>query len=206
MQKRLPNHGLTKDQIKDLKVKQQEGEDIKTVPCNKYPKHEIPEHEQHLVHAWVAAKGFNSDTGERLDKGAVQSYYVDNFVRMQKEGAFDGKDVEVYHDPRIESKGGKPDNNNGNPLTLKIEDFRKEIVTKTAEEVADLLETENDKKKPRKGFVDAMESEIKSKRVAQIETMDDEALVLEYKTALGDDANEDATPEEIRAFLLSELD
>lgn len=111
--KRPQSHGLSHQQIENLKQDQMAGEAQK-VKANKNSEYEIPANEEHLVHVVIETKNFDTATGEKLSVPFVQSFYPLEFKRMEDQGAFSGKDVEVIHEPSDLKSVKVPEENKSN--------------------------------------------------------------------------------------------
>lgn len=90
--------------MEDLKIAQNEGT-VKAVNTNKPTNdYKIPENERHLLHAQLETPSFSPVTGERTSKPFVQSFYPEEFDKMEAEKHFAGMQVEILHDPRSDKK------------------------------------------------------------------------------------------------------
>lgn len=101
--KRLQSHKMSHQELKNLQLDQMSDVN-ETVTANKDSKFEIPVNEQHLVHVEIETPNYNQLTGQKTSVPFVQSFYPIEFARMEKDGAFAGKDVKVIHEPTAEKK------------------------------------------------------------------------------------------------------
>jgi len=89
---------MSHEQIEDLKQDQMSGVN-ETVTANKDSEYQIPKNEEHLVHVEIETPNYNQVTGEKTSVPFVQSFYPFEFAKMEKDGAFAGKDVKIIHQP-----------------------------------------------------------------------------------------------------------
>ncbi len=99
--KRLQSHGLTHQQIKDLKYDQM-NDNQEFTEANKNPNFVIPSCEEHLIHANIELKTYSPTTGDKTSVAKLQSFYPEEFNKMESQGAFIGYDVEIVHQPKTE--------------------------------------------------------------------------------------------------------
>ncbi len=97
------SHNMTVTEMEELKYKQQNGI-VETVKANKDSSYEIPEHEQHLIHAEIEIKQFDTASGAKTSIEKVQTFYPKEFADMVSSGGFKGYSVKVIHDPKLESE------------------------------------------------------------------------------------------------------
>jgi hypothetical protein len=88
----------------DLQIEQQQGPDsqVKTKKGGKMQSgnaYEFPEHEEHLVHVELETPEFDRVSGRKTSIPRVQTFYADEFDRMERQGAFGGMNVEILHAP-----------------------------------------------------------------------------------------------------------
>ncbi len=106
------NHGLTLEEMDQLKVKQQHNK-VDTVPANcannlkdeffkeEYSGHRIPSHETHLYHVAMDTRSFHLTLGHRLSVSRTQKFTEVNFNGMKKRNAFAGTVIEILHNPTL---------------------------------------------------------------------------------------------------------
>lgn len=61
--------------------------------------YDFPEHESHLVHAEIELENFDAATGAKVSKPMIQTFYPQEFERMEKEGSFAFRKVTILHAP-----------------------------------------------------------------------------------------------------------
>lgn len=133
-------HGMTVQDVEDLKSAQSSGDKIDTIPANLDSSFKINEHEQHLVHVYLKDEDFNKKTGKSIRKvERVQKFYVSDFDKMAAtsvekgskktpENAFGSYDVvKVIHHPK-------------NKTVIKDEIPEKELTEMTIEELREKYE------------------------------------------------------------------
>ena len=85
--------------------------DVKKIPGNLIPQHQIPEDEAHLVHLRLT-KRQNDPVGKKyVDRVQTQNFTVADFRQMQRNNFLaDYDNVEIIHDPmqRSVAAGDKP--------------------------------------------------------------------------------------------------
>lgn len=96
--KKLQSHHLTHQELKDLQYDQMNGEQ-EFVTGNKNSEFEIPAVEQHLIHANIELKTFNTATGTKTSVPRLQTFYPAEFKKMEDQGAFIGYSVDIIHEP-----------------------------------------------------------------------------------------------------------
>lgn len=76
-------------------------EKIRMIKGNKDSKHEIAEHEKHLIHVYTNIKTVDVDTKTIHEEERIVKVHARNFDQLIKDGAFAVYDeVKVIHDPR----------------------------------------------------------------------------------------------------------
>lgn len=90
---------MTGEQLEELRLNSLQGIDSKTVKANKNPKHDVKEHEQHLVHVMLCIPGHDPITGKKLHKPYMQKYYPEVYQSMLRDNGFRGYETEVVHMP-----------------------------------------------------------------------------------------------------------
>jgi len=141
-------HGLTVDQMEELRLKQAVGEKLEQMPASEDPKYLINKHEAHLVHVYLENVEFNPKTGKKISNpGRVQKFAAADFDRMQRvvtdktdksrpQNAFGAFDVvTILHDPRPKSAITKIDRKPVMEMTL--DQMREEYRIHVGEEPED---------------------------------------------------------------------
>lgn len=201
--KKIQSHNLTHQQHNDLQYAQMSGE-VEMVDANKNSEYQIPVHEQHLVHAVIETKSFDSNTGVKTSVPITQVFYPAEFLQMEKENAFVGKDVEIVHKP--EGLGAiklKPEDksNLNEPADLK----------KNSEDVIDQIANGGGVGGPIGGVATIVPPVVDTTGTGEagnaggaddkstpLSRMNKEQLRAEYKRLWEDDAPEDAGNAELR--------
>lgn len=98
-QKRVVAHGMSREELDELRYKQNYDEAVPTVKAaNSSSKdYAVPQHEEHMVHISMEAKVYSQKNGEKLTKPRVQKFYPQEFGAMEARGAFKGYTVDVLH-------------------------------------------------------------------------------------------------------------
>lgn len=77
------------------------------MPANKDSDVEINVADAHLIHVRIEARQFDVSTGKKTSVPIIQSFYPNEFETMDKQGAFNGKDVEIVHEPAAKERSAK---------------------------------------------------------------------------------------------------
>lgn len=100
----LQAHGLNQDELEALQVKQAQGEAGEKIKGNKSSDYELNATDAHLVHALLKTPNFDPITGVDRGQEVVQTFYPNEFMKMEKEQAFAGQKVTILHDPSAEAQ------------------------------------------------------------------------------------------------------
>lgn len=97
--KKVVAHGMSAEELEELKYKQNYDEAIDTVEAEngEDPTYELPAHEAHLAHIRLEAKVFSQQSGEKLSKPRIQKFYPAELGAMLGRNALRGYTVEMLH-------------------------------------------------------------------------------------------------------------
>ena len=125
--------------MQDLQVAQTQPDLMpETITGNRDSSYVLPKHEQHLVHAVVAIPQFNRETGKDEGTKATQTFYPEEFARIEKEKGFAGMKVTILHVP--EQAGGASEEKAG-VKTVSLTSEVKDPATTAAAPAAPVVET-----------------------------------------------------------------
>lgn len=145
-------HGLTHDQIADLRIQQLQDE-VETRTANnagenindpyfkeQFADHQIPTHEAHLYHVVVEDRAFkaNGPTPVKTSEPVVHTFTKEAFAFQKKHNGFhgEGKQIHILHDPTLEGirkiAEDKDDGENLNKFT--VEQLKQKYLAITGED------------------------------------------------------------------------
>lgn len=100
----LQSHGLNQEELEALQVKQAQGEAGVKIKGNKSSDYELNATDAHLVHVSLKTPNFDPISGVDRGQETVQTFYPNEFMKMEKEQAFAGQKVTILHDPSAEAE------------------------------------------------------------------------------------------------------
>lgn len=81
--------------------------EVATVSGNRNSDYELPEHEQHLIHASIEAPLYSQQTGQKISTPRVQKFSENEFKHTKESRVFEGYEIEILHAPESFSNEGK---------------------------------------------------------------------------------------------------
>lgn len=94
---KIQSHNLTLAEVTELQYKQVNNLPLDTMEASEDKNVKIFSHEKHLVHVELENPEFDRLTGEKKSVPFVQKFYVAEFNKMVKDGAFKGMKTRIVH-------------------------------------------------------------------------------------------------------------